>query len=148
LIVELSCKSEYALLALMELAESYKLGEPLQIRQIAATHQIPDRYLEQLLANLRRAGIIRSVRGAKGGYLLARPPWQITLLEVLDCIEGVEVSTEQTLSNTTNTVERSVIRETWHKACQAAHAVLQNSTLKDLCEQRQAKLQLDIMYYI
>jgi Rrf2 family transcriptional regulator, cysteine metabolism repressor len=146
--VELSCKSEYALLALMELAEAYKLGEPLQIRQIATTHAIPDRYLEQLLANLRRAGIIRSLRGAKGGYLLARPPWQITLLEVLDCIEGVEASTEQAFTNSANTVERSVIRETWHKACQAAHTVLQNSTLKDLCEQRQAKLQLDIMYYI
>jgi Rrf2 family transcriptional regulator, cysteine metabolism repressor len=144
--VELSCKSEYALLALMEMAEGYQQSEPLQIRQIAAMHAIPDRYLEQLLANLRRAGIIRSLRGAKGGYLLARPPWQITLLEVLDCIEGVEATPEYAAAP--ETIERFVIRDNWHKACQAANAVLQNSTLKDLCEQRRAKLQLDIMYYI
>jgi Rrf2 family transcriptional regulator, cysteine metabolism repressor len=143
--VELSCKSEYALLALLELAAGYQQSEPLQIRQIAAMHAIPDRYLEQLLANLRRSGMIRSVRGAKGGYLLARPPWQITVLEVLDCIEGVEANIEQ---NQPETVERAVIRETWQKACQSAHAVLQSRTLKDLCDQRQARLQLDIMYYI
>ena len=81
--VELSCKSEYALLALIELATHYSSGEPLQIRQIAAQQNIPDRYLEQLLATLRRYGLVRSQRGAKGGYLLAREPWKITLLEVV-----------------------------------------------------------------
>jgi Rrf2 family protein len=144
--VELSCKSEYALLALLEMADSYGRSEPLQIRQMAALHNIPDRYLEQLLATLRRSGIIRSQRGARGGYLLSRPPWQITLLEVLDCIEGVEVKSGETL--TTNSIERVVVREAWQSACQAANAVLQRYTLKDLCESRQSKRQLDIMYYI
>ena len=54
--MELSCKSEYALLALLELARHYDQGEPIQIRQISAQQHIPDRYLEQLLAILRRAG--------------------------------------------------------------------------------------------
>lgn len=145
--MELSCKSEYALLALVELAEGYRRGEPLQIRQIAAQHSIPDRYLEQLLATLRRSGIIRSQRGAKGGYLLAREPWQITLLEVMDCIEGIEAKAAEKPLNS-ETVERVVIRETWQQACHAANAVLQRYTLKDLCEQRDAKKQLDVMYYI
>jgi Rrf2 family protein len=60
MLVELSCKSEYAILALLELAAQYAIGEPLQIRQIATQQQIPDRYLEQLLATLRRAGLVRS----------------------------------------------------------------------------------------
>lgn len=145
--MELSCKSEYALLAMLEMAECYPQGEPLQIRQIAALHNIPDRYLEQLLATLRRSGLIRSQRGAKGGYLLSREPWQITLLEVIDCIEGLESKVaERPL--TTETVERGVVREVWQEACEAANAVLQRSTLKELCERRQLKRQLDIMYYI
>ncbi|HLO86656.1 MAG TPA: Rrf2 family transcriptional regulator, partial [Nostocaceae cyanobacterium] len=54
--MELSCKSEYAILALLEMATHYESGEPMQIRQIAAQQNIPDRYLEQLLATLRRGG--------------------------------------------------------------------------------------------
>lgn len=88
--MELSCKSEYALLALLALASHHASGEPQQIRQIASQQEIPDRYLEQLLATLRRAAIVRSQRGAKGGYVLAREPWQITLLEVVRCIEGLD----------------------------------------------------------
>ncbi|MBW4553113.1 MAG: Rrf2 family transcriptional regulator [Aphanocapsa sp. GSE-SYN-MK-11-07L] len=145
--MELSCKSEYALLAMLEMADSYQRAEPMQIRQLAALHNIPDRYLEQLLATLRRAGLIRSQRGAKGGYLLGREPWQITLLEVIDCIEGLEAKAGEK-SLTTETVERAVVRETWQEACQAANTVLQRCTLKDLCERRQIKQQLDVMYYI
>ena len=77
--MELSCKVRYALLALMELTSHYEQGKFLQIEQIVASQQIPDRYLAQLLMTLRRGGFVRSQRGAKGGYLLAREPWQITL---------------------------------------------------------------------
>jgi Rrf2 family protein len=145
--VELSCKSEYALLALLELAAHYQEGEPLQIRQIATQQNIPDRYLEQLLANLRRAGLVRSQRGARGGYLLAREPWKISLSAVVDCIEGLDSKPVEKSWNT-ETVEKTVVREAWQEVCQAANLVLQNYTLQDLCERRDAKRQLDIMYYI
>jgi Rrf2 family protein len=145
--VELSCKSEYALLALLEMAAQYKENEPLQIRQIAARQNIPDRYLEQLLANLRRHGLVRSQRGAKGGYLLAREPWKITLLEIMDCIEGLDVPAPENLCNT-QTVEKAVVWEAWREAYQAVRSVLQRYTLQDLCERRDAKQQLNIMYYI
>jgi Rrf2 family protein len=145
--VELSCKSEYALLALLELATHYNSGEPLQIRQIAAQQNIPDRYLEQLLATLRRGGIVRSQRGAKGGYVLAREPWKITLLEVVNCLEGLDAQpVEQDIA--IKTVESGVILEVWQEAHQAANAVLQKHTLQDLREKRDARRQLDIMYYI
>ncbi|NCJ05000.1 Rrf2 family transcriptional regulator [Synechococcales cyanobacterium C] len=143
--MELSCKSEYALLALMVLADHVPQGDPLQIRQIAEQQQIPDRYLEQLLSNLRRAGLIRSQRGAKGGYLLARQPWQITLLDVMTCIEGREAQSAQ---QGEHSLERLVVRELWQEVNQAASEVLQAHTLQDLCDRRDAQNNADLMYYI
>lgn len=145
--MELSCKSEYALLALLELATHHENGEPLQIRQIAAQQNIPDRYLEQLLATLRRGGIVKSQRGAKGGYVLAREPWKITLLDVVICLEGLDASACKDTANL-KSVESAVIYDFWQEARQAANLVLQKYTLQDLCEQRAARRQLDIMYYI
>ncbi|WGV28031.1 RrF2 family transcriptional regulator [Halotia branconii] len=154
--MELSNKSEYALLALLELANCYTSGESLQIRQIAALQNIPNRYLEQLLAILRRKGLIKSIRGAKGGYILARDPKTITLLEALSCMEGLGTLTQSGLSPdiapscdiNTKTVEIQVIQEMWQEACQAANAVLQKYTLQDLCERRLIHQQKEIMYYI
>lgn len=145
--MEISCKSEYAILALLEMATHYHSGEPMQIRQIAAQQNIPDRYLEQLLATLRRGGIIKSQRGSKGGYLLAREPKKITLFEILECLEGLDVQTGQADLNR-KTVDSGVIAEIWQEACQAANSVFQKYSLQDLCEKRDSRRQLDIMYYI
>lgn len=144
--MELSCKSEYALLALLELSAQYAGGEPMQIRQIAAQQSIPDRYLEQLLATLRRAGLVRSQRGARGGYLLARDPWKITLYDIVSCIEGFENPADPV--KTPATPEGFVISDVWQEVRQAAEVVLQKCTLQDLLDRRNARQQLDIMYYI
>lgn len=147
--MELSSKSEYAFLAMLELAAHYQSGEPLQTRQISSQQNIPDRYLEQLLATLRRGGLVRSQRGAKGGYLLAREPWRITLFEILSCLEGLEPDrTEADSDSKGHTLERAVVDEVWQEAYQAAYAVFQNYTLQDLHDRRDARKQLDIMYYI
>jgi Rrf2 family protein len=144
--VELSCKTEYALLALLELARQYNAAEPLQIRQIAAQQQIPDRYLEQLLATLRRGGLVKSQRGAKGGYLLGREPWKITLLDLVKCLEGSDAqSANETIQKS---VESAVIEEIWKEVNETAYQVLNSYTLQDLCEKRDARQQIDIMYYI
>jgi Rrf2 family protein len=145
--VELSCKSEYAILALLEMATYYDSGEPMQIRQIAAQQNIPDRYLEQLLATLRRGGIIKSQRGSKGGYLLSREPWKIAVYEVLECLEGLDLRAREENANP-KSVDGAIVDEIWQEACQAANSVLQKYTLQDLCEKRDARKQLDIMYYI
>lgn len=135
------------MLALLALTTHYSRGEPRQIRQIATDQNIPDRYLEQLLATLRRGGLVRSERGAKGGYLLAREPWKITLLEVVECIEGLKTRSGATKSNP-KTVESAIVREMWQEVRQTTHSVLQKYTLQDLKDQRDARQQLDIMYYI
>lgn len=145
--MELSCKSEYALLALMALADQFKGNDPLQIRQIAAQQDIPDRYLEQLLATLRRSGLVRSQRGAKGGYLLAREPRHITVLEVMTSIEGRDV-TSPNGSETSRTAEKKVLIDVWKGSCEAMRSVLQKHTLQDLCDRRDAQRQSELMYYI
>ncbi|MDZ8034905.1 MAG: Rrf2 family transcriptional regulator [Nostoc sp. DedQUE08] len=145
--MELSCKSEYAILALLEMAAHYESGEPLQIRQIAAQQNIPDRYLEQLLATLRRGGIVKSQRGSKGGYLLTREPRKIILFEILECLEGLEARAGEENVNS-KSIDSSVIEEIWQEASRAANSVLQKYTLQDLCEKRDSRQQLDIMYYI
>ena len=144
--MELSCKSEYALLALIELSLHYSKGEPLRICQIAAEQEIPDRYLEQLLATLRRAGFVKSQRGAKGGYLLTREPWKMTLLDVVSCIEGFEAKAKEVKSP--KTTEGAVVSEVWQEVRQSAEAVLEKYTLQDLVDKRNARQQVDLMYYI
>ncbi|MEB3282190.1 MAG: Rrf2 family transcriptional regulator [Lyngbya sp.] len=145
--MELSCKSQYALLALLELAAHYPQGEPRQIRQIASQHSIPDRYLEQLLATLKRCGLVRSQRGAKGGYLLAKEPGQITLFDVVVCLEGSSNSTS-TRNGHHKSLESLVVGEVWQEADRMANSILQKYTLKDLCEKLDAHRQTNLMYYI
>ncbi len=146
--MELSCKSEYALLALLELAQHYNDGQVLQIKEIAAHQSIPDRYLEQLLATLRRQGLVRSQRGAKGGYSLARAPWMISLLDVIQAIEGEDLIRARDLPTTAPTLEREVLLKAWQDVQAAAVAVLQKTTLQDLCDQQARQQQVNLMYYI
>lgn len=144
--MELSCKSEYILLALLELASHYHTQEPLQLRQIAQRQSIPNRYLEQLLVNLKRSGLVVSHRGAKGGYFLAKEPASITLLEVMYCIEGIDQDANQ---NGCGTGERQVIQKLWREVSQGAQKVLAGYTLQDLVEQSQMIQQSsNLMYYI
>lgn len=145
--MELLAKSEYALLALLELAAYYTSGEPLQIRQIAALHAIPNRYLEQQMAILKRGGLVKSIRGAKGGYVLARQPWKITILDALNCLEGLEPN-GPVKRNMPDTPESQVIQDIWQEARDAAHSALQRYTLQDLYERRKAKQQEGMMFYI
>jgi Rrf2 family protein len=141
----LSSKVEYALLALLELASASTCPEPLTISQIAAKQPVPERYLEQILTNLRRGGVVHSQRGARGGYTLVREPWQITLLEVVQLVQG---DRREKNSSDAYTVEQELIREVWHQSSVAFEATLNQCTLQDLCQQRDAQTQKHPMYYI
>jgi Rrf2 family transcriptional regulator, cysteine metabolism repressor len=85
--ISITTKSPYALSALVEL---YRLGDrgPVPIAELARRRDIPVQFLEQLFATLRRAGILRSHRGVKGGYTFARPGTEITVLEVVELLDG------------------------------------------------------------
>lgn len=145
ILLNLPSKVEYALLALLEMASQPDLKQPVTVNEITAKQPIPERYLEQIFASLRRGGLLKSQRGSKGGYILAREPQEITLLEIVSVIEG----NRQTQENTDiSTVEMKLIQESWQQASQAAQSVLEQYTLLDLCKQRQSHIQQSLMYYI
>jgi Rrf2 family protein len=85
--VKLSSKGRYAVRALFDIA-FFNDGQPTQVRDIAERQAIPQRFLEQIFQDLKRAGIVGSKRGPQGGYLLARPSEQVQLGEVIRIIEG------------------------------------------------------------
>lgn len=82
-------KVDYALRALLDLA-TQPPGKPAQSREIAARQEIPESYLNQLLVVLRRAGLVRSVRGAAGGYVLGREPHALTVADLVEALHGPE----------------------------------------------------------
>ena len=145
--VELSSRVQYALLALLELATHHPKDSPLTVSELTASGEIPERYLDQILAVLRRASIVQSLRGSKGGYLLAKEPWQITLLEVFSTLEGSGSDKTQKVSESV-TIEKTAVLEIWQEARDASFAVLGKYTLQDLCEQRDIRKQTHPMYYI
>jgi Rrf2 family protein len=85
-VISITSKSRYAVVAMAELARS---GEsPVPVKELAERRSIPDQFLEQLFSTLRRAGLLTSHRGSKGGYTLARPAQEITVLEVVQALDG------------------------------------------------------------
>jgi Rrf2 family transcriptional regulator, cysteine metabolism repressor len=85
--ISITTKSPYALLALAELGRSSS-GEPVPIGELAKRRDVPVQFLEQLFAVLRRAGVISSQRGVKGGYRFARPPAEVSVLEIVELLDG------------------------------------------------------------
>jgi len=144
-LLELSAKVEYALLALLELAINHGKKVTLTINDIAAKQPIPERYLEQILTQLRRAGVVQSQRGSKGGFLLVREPWEISLLEIVSLIEGER--NEKRNANVL-TIEKTLVWEIWERANTASVEVLGRYTLQDLCQEREIRSQENPMYYI
>jgi Rrf2 family protein len=86
--VKLSVKSDYAARAVISLARHYHTGAALRVEDLAAAQGIPPNYLVQILIELKSQQIVKSVRGKEGGYLLARPPAEISLGDVLRCVHG------------------------------------------------------------
>ncbi|WZO97350.1 Rrf2 family transcriptional regulator [Isosphaeraceae bacterium EP7] len=90
--MRISAKAEYACLAVLALARRREDQPPLRIREISESHAIPERYLVQILLQLKGAGLVVSTRGAAGGYRLARPAELMTLGQVLSAIDGPDLA--------------------------------------------------------
>ena len=93
-----SKKVKYGLAALFELAKNYNLGF-IQIKDIASTQKIPQNYLEQLLSILKKAGLVESMRGSKGGYKLNKPTDQIKIIDIIEVLDGPLVISETSRTN-------------------------------------------------
>ena len=129
--LSITTKSPYAVRALVELA---KIGDgaPVPIGELARRRDIPVQFLEQLFATLRRAGILRSQRGVKGGYCFAREPSDVTVLEIVELLDG-PLGREAT----------GVFAE----AADAARKALAETTIADVVE-RESRESATPMYYI
>ncbi len=129
--ISITTKSPYALQALAELGRTGG-GGPVPIGELARRRDIPVQFLEQLFATLRRAGVLKSQRGVKGGYTFARAPSEITVLEVVELLEGPLGRDAQGV---------------FGDAASAAREVLAASTIADIVE-REARAAGVAMYHI
>jgi len=120
--------------AILELAVEYG-KPPLQIKTIAERENISNKYLEQLIAMLKTAGLVRSIRGPRGGYVLGKSPSEITLKEVFTTLEGPTVPAEcLEHPEFCPRCMDCVTRELWADLQEAVNGVLESQTLADLVE--------------
>jgi len=131
-VLAITSKSPYAVRALTELARSGTAG-PVPIGEVARRRDIPVQFLEGLFATLRRAGILQSQRGVKGGYSFARPPEEVTVLEVVEALEG--------------RLGAEAEGEIWTDAVEAMRGVLGGVTIAEIA-QRESRAAGAAMYYI
>lgn len=141
--MNLSAKTEYACIAVLDLALRHDQGEPVRIRSIADNHGIPSRFLVQILLQLKGAGIVLSTRGAAGGYRLARAPKDISLEEVMTAIEGRGTGLQ---SNSDDTPVTRALHRVWLEAEAAEKAKLEQTNFADLA--KSIGENVDSMYYI
>jgi Rrf2 family protein len=131
--MKISAKAEYACLAVLSLARQGPEAAPLHIREISREHGIPERYLVQILIQLKTAGLVASTRGAAGGYRLARPASMISLSEVLMAVDG-PLSTRADSSGPKRPTA-SVLVPVWESVRAAERIVLDRTTIAQLAEQ-------------
>jgi len=141
--MKLSTRTRYAVRAIIELAQNGN-NKPLQLKIIAHRQDISVKYLEQLMVVLRTAGFVRSVRGSKGGYMLAKAPDQIKLNEVVHQLEGPVTTVECVEDEDCCTRSADcVARYLWVQVEQAIEKVLQSVTLQDLVDRANDRMKLD-----
>lgn len=147
--MKLSTRGRYATRALLELA--LRPGDnPATLKDIAQRQQISIRYLEHLITPLVAAGIVRSMRGPKGGIALARSPQEIRLSEVIQLLEGSTAPVE-CLDNPAGCARSAtcVTRDVWGELRKAMDNVLGSTTIADLVERQKRKEQpQSMMYYL
>lgn len=139
--MRISAKGEYAILAMLDLAMHHGKGL-IPIQEIAGRQGIPQRYLEQVLLLLKRAGFLVSKRGSTGGYDLVRPPSQITVGEVLRTIEG-DLTPLEVVGRGRRARQRSEtsreLAALWQEVSDAVAAVIDHTSFQDLCQRAEAR---------
>jgi Rrf2 family protein len=139
--VKLSVKSDYATRAVFGLARHYPSGKALRIEDLASGQGVPPNYLVQILIELKAKGIVKSVRGKEGGYLLGRSPAEISLGDVLRAVHG-EMFDTPALSDPNSAPE---LRRAWLRLKAAVDAAANAITFQHLLDESAEK---EKMYYI
>jgi Rrf2 family cysteine metabolism transcriptional repressor len=133
--MRLSTKSEYGLRAMAQLAQRSRDGAPVPLRELAAAEGISEPYLEQIFLDLRKAGFVQSVRGARGGYLLSQRPEEIRVGALLRVLEGDLAPYECVRPDVVSDCERletCMTRQVWLKLRDAMTEAMDRMTLADI----------------
>lgn len=131
--MKLSTKGRYGVKAMFELALHYQ-GETISIKEISEKINVSEYYLEQLFSSLRKSGLIKSVRGAQGGYMLAKSPENITVADIFNVLEGpIEISecVSEDEANCSN-MDYCATRLLWIKISDSINQVTHSITLQDM----------------
>lgn len=129
--MKISTKGRYAVILMLDLA-TYNTGEPVRLKDIAKRQQISEKYLEQIISLLNRAGFVKSIRGPQGGYMLKNPPEQYTVGMILRQTEGS--LTPVSIDDETSYERQSVTTRIWTKMEGAINEIVDGITLKDLVD--------------
>jgi Rrf2 family cysteine metabolism transcriptional repressor len=142
--MKVSAKAEYACLAVIELAANYDAPQPVRVKAIADSHGIPQRFLVQILLQLKGAGLVVSLRGAAGGYQLARPPEEISLADVINAIDRTAPPSERrtspkrrTPAGPTGSLAASALQSVWRDIQAEEQRLLEATTLAELVRRTQ-----------
>lgn len=131
--MKLSTKGRYGLKAMFELALHYGKG-PLSIKDIAEKQNLSENYLEQLISSLKKKGLVKSIRGAQGGYLLTKSPENITVGVVIRALEG-DIIISDCITGEDSSCEREsfcVTKNVWIKIRDSINNAIDNITLEDM----------------
>ena len=139
--MKLSVKSDYAARAVLGLARHFPTGAALRVEDLAAAQSIPANYLVQILIELKAQGIVRSLRGKEGGYLLAKPPAEVSLGDVLRASHGSVFDTPAL----TDPECAPELRRAWLKLQQTAESTANAISFQQLLDESSDKAK---MYYI
>jgi Rrf2 family protein len=137
--MKISAKIRYGARAMLELASHFGEG-PIELKEIAKKEDISIKYLEQVINPLRANGLVKAIRGSKGGYSLAKPPSEICLYEVIEILEG-PLSLIECLSDSKacQKVSSCVTREIWKEVSDAISKVFYSVTLEDMVNRKREK---------
>lgn len=152
--MRISSRGEYGVRAMFDLGQRHGEG-PIPLKTIAERQQISEHYLEQLIAILRKAGLVKSVRGAQGGYKLAKSPGELTLGDIIRVLEGPVLTvygTDEDNEEMTaaDSIEQFALIGVWKKLAAQMNEILDSVTLADLTDEAaRMKSQNDsFMYHI
>ena len=140
--MKVSTKSRYGVAAMVDLAQHFGEG-PVALRCVAERQQVSEHYLEQLVSSLRKAGYVRSIRGAQGGYVLAKDPSSITVGDIVRAMEGPIAPVDCLLSEKgprnpyCNKTDACIRRDIWRKMGDSITQTLDSISLENLCVEAQ-----------
>lgn len=129
--MKISTKGRYAVILMLDLA-TYNTGEPVRLKDIAKRQQISEKYLEQIISLLNKAGFVKSIRGPQGGYMLKNPPERYTVGMILRQTEGSLAPVS--IDDETSFERQSVTARIWTRMESAINEIVDNITLKDLVD--------------